>query len=267
LKNILLLIHDDAGQEARYQAALDVCRMIDGHITCLGLRIIPEFVGDYIGTTGILLAEEQGSEAANKARMMARLESEGVPFDWIDRTGFLKQTIQDHAGLSDIIVLSSDAGGTLFPHMADVTGDLLVGLGKPVLVVPPDVRSVNLCGRTMIAWDGSEDAEAALGAAIPLLGQAETVTLYHATDGSLRLPAEEAARYLSRHGIEPVIEQEPAGSDRPGDMILAQVAKGHHDLVIMGAYSRSRLIETIFGGATRTMLRNSPVPVFLAHRR
>ena len=31
MKSILLLIHDDEGQEARYQAALDVARTVEGH--------------------------------------------------------------------------------------------------------------------------------------------------------------------------------------------------------------------------------------------
>lgn len=266
MKNILLLIHDDEGQEARYQAALDISRAIGGHITCLDVTIIPEFFGDYVGAAGALLVEEQASEASNKTKMLRRLQCEDVPFEWIDRTGFLEQSITEHAGLADLIVLSSDAEGTLFPHMANVVGDLLVRVGKPVLVVPPNARSLDLCGRAMIAWDGSEDSEAALKAAIPLLAHAELVLLYHVEDGSLRLSVEDAARYLSRHGIEPVIKQEPVGHSRPGAMIVAEAAKGH-DFVVMGAYSRSRTMQTFFGGATRSMLKESPVPVLLAHRR
>lgn len=267
MKNILLLIHDDEGQEARYQAALDLCRLVNGHLTCVDVTIIPEFVGDYVGASGVLLAEEQVTEASNKARVIARLEREDVSFDWIDRTGFVSQTIEDHSGLADVIVLSGDADGTLFPHMADVTGDLLVRLGKPVLVVPASARALDFYGKALVAWDGSEDAEAALQASLPMLGHAETVTLFHVDDGSLRLPIEDAGRYLSRHGIEPVIKQQPVDFERPGTVILAEAEAGHFDYVVMGAYSRSRAVETIFGGATRTMLKRSSVPVLLAHRR
>lgn len=267
MKNILLLIHDDKGQEARYQAALDLCRLVNGHLTCVDVTIIPEFVDDYVGASGILLAREQITEPGNKARMAARLEREDVSFDWIDRIGFVTQTIEDHSGLADVIVLSGDADETLFPHMADVTGDLLVRLGKPILVVPTSVRAIDFYGKALVAWDGSEDAEAALKAALPMLEHARTVTLFHVDDGSLRLPLEDAARYLSRHGIELVIKQQPVDFERPGTVILAEAEAGKFDYVVMGAYSRSRGVEAIFGGATRTMLKKSSVPVLLAHRR
>ena len=41
MKNILALMHDDSGQEARYQVALDVTRALEGHLTCLDLTYIP----------------------------------------------------------------------------------------------------------------------------------------------------------------------------------------------------------------------------------
>ena len=45
MKNVLLLIHDDAGQEARLQAALDVTRALEGHLTCLDVAIVPPVMG------------------------------------------------------------------------------------------------------------------------------------------------------------------------------------------------------------------------------
>jgi nucleotide-binding universal stress UspA family protein len=37
------------------------------------------------------------------------------------------------------------------------------------------------------------------------------------------------------------------------------------DLLVMGAYSRSRLNERIFGGVTETMLFRSSLPVLMYH--
>ena len=61
MKNILLLIHGDEGQEARYQSALDVARAVGGHLTCLDLTIIPEVMGDYVamGVGGLVQREGQ----------------------------------------------------------------------------------------------------------------------------------------------------------------------------------------------------------------
>ncbi len=267
MKNILLLIHDDAGQEARYQAALDITRAVGGHLTCVDVVAIPEYVGDYVGERGMLIADEQADEAANKTRMLARLAQEDVTFDWIDRTAFLANAILDHAGLADLIVLSSDDKGVIFPHMPDLIGQLAIALGKPILVVPPAATGFRVQGQALVAWDGSPHAEAALQAALPLLRHAANVTLFHAEDGSLLLPIEDAARYLARHDIEPVIKRIPIGAARPGGAILAEADGGGHDWVVMGAYSRSPTIESIFGGATRTMLVKSTRPLLIVHRR
>lgn len=267
MKNILLLIHDDEGQEARYQVALDVTRATGGHLICVDLTAIPEFTDDYGGTVAVMMAREMEVEAANRARMIARLEHEDVSFEWIDRTGFAAQAIRDHAGLTDLIVLSTDWAGELCPHLADVVGDALVRLGKPVLVVPAKARRLDVANRAMMAWDGSENAQAALQASVPLLSLARTVTLFHVDDGGQGLPAEAAARYLSRHGIEPVVQHEPATVDRPGNALLTEIGRGQHDWLVMGAFGHSRTIEAMFGGTTRTMLEHSPVPILMAHRR
>ena len=38
------------------------------------------------------------------------------------------------------------------------------------------------------------------------------------------------------------------------------------DLLVMGAYSRQRLRELVFGGVTESMLFGSELPVFMLHR-
>lgn len=267
MKTILLLIHDDDGQEARIRVALDVVRAIKGHLVCLDVAAIPQYVSDYVGNPGCLFAEEQLIEAENKARVMGRLEQEDIPFDWLDRTGPLAQTIENNAGLSDLVVLSSDAHGTLFPRRRHIVDLLSVKSGKPLLVVPPVARPLNLEGDVIMAWDGSRHAEAALLAARPLLQRAKTVTLFCIEDGFTKLPVQDAAYYLSRYNLHPIKKSQPLGVSRPGTAILREVCDGHYDYVVMGAYSHDPAVEAIFGGTTRTMLKKSPVPILLAHHR
>ena len=37
------------------------------------------------------------------------------------------------------------------------------------------------------------------------------------------------------------------------------------DLIVMGAYGHARMVEWLFGGATRYALRHSTLPLFMAH--
>jgi nucleotide-binding universal stress UspA family protein len=269
MKNILLLIHDDEGQEARYQVALDVARAVGGHIRCLDLTIIPEYVGDYapFGPGGMLLAENDVAEARHGRHMLARIGREDVSFDWIGQTGFLEQSLEARSALTDLIVLSTDDAWELFPHMTHVIGDILVHTGRPVLAVPPSCQTCNVGGEALVAWDGSEDAEAALSASLPLLQLAGSVVLFHVDDGSMQTSADEAARYLSRHGIDCEIKSEPVRYGRVAETLLAEITKGQPDYVVMGGFGHARTLEAIFGGVTRAMLKECDVPMLLVHRR
>lgn len=50
-----------------------------------------------------------------------------------------------------------------------------------------------------------------------------------------------------------------------GEMILAAAASGRYAYLVMGGFSHSRFREALFGGVTRRMLAESPIPLFLAH--
>ena len=89
MKNILLLVHDDPGQEARVQAALDLTRALDGHLTCLDVAAMPVISGDiYSATVEVQLLTDQRNRAAqNRDRLKARLTGEDVPWNWVEASG------------------------------------------------------------------------------------------------------------------------------------------------------------------------------------
>ncbi|PBN42916.1 hypothetical protein [Sphingobium sp. D43FB] len=83
MKNVLLLVHEDVGQEARLQAALDLTRALDGHLICLDVAVLPVLAADpYSGDgSAILLQEERDRESRNRARIEERLGKEDVSWD------------------------------------------------------------------------------------------------------------------------------------------------------------------------------------------
>ncbi len=72
---------------------------------------------------------------------------------------------------------------------------------------------------------------------------------------------DEARRYLESYAVE-VRYTTVAG--HPHERISDAIADGEHDLVFIGAYGHSRIIEMVLGSTTEFVLRNSPRPVFLA---
>ncbi len=55
------------------------------------------------------------------------------------------------------------------------------------------------------------------------------------------------------------------GSRSTGEVILEQAASLGCDLLVKCAYTQSRLRQMIFGGATRHILANATLPIFMAH--
>ena len=143
MKNILLLVHDDAGQEARFQAALDIGRALEGHLSCLDVSIVPALVGsDYVGNAGfdLLLAEERDREMANRRTIEGRLTGEDVPWDWTDAAGDLSSCLTRASALADLIVVNRQLDEFPLPDMRTVAGQLVVASGKPILAVPDSLR-------------------------------------------------------------------------------------------------------------------------------
>lgn len=267
MKNVLLLVHDDAGQDARLQCALDLTRAIEGHLACVDVAIMPRFMDEYVssGGEGVLIAQEEAREARNRNGIAQRLIAEDVPWHWVDGESTIADNLFDALRLNDIVVVNAHLDGFPGRELTHIAGDLIVKSGKPILAVPPAARRFQASGRAMIAWDGSPSAEAALRATLPLLALAESVTLLEVDDGSIRLAAQEAAEYLSRHGIKPSVHHEAALADVASTVILAELRTQRIDWLVMGGFGHRRLIERLFGGVTRRLFRDAGVPLFLAH--
>lgn len=264
MKTVLLLVHDDAGQEARLQAALDLTRALDGHLTCVDVTPIPVLVGDVSGAVqAMVLAEERKVEAANKAALEARMLHEGTPWDWIDTTGDFTRCLMQEAGLADLIVVNCKRETLLSLEPRGVVTEVLAQAHCPVVAVPDTSRGFDAAGPALVAWDGSAANMATLRASVPLLRMAQSVCLFSVADGGKGAPAEAAAAYLSRHGIHAELEQVAAEGRKPDVWILAACRARGAGYCVMGAFGQGQLAESLFGGVTRRMLDAAELPLVL----
>ncbi|WP_454887488.1 universal stress protein [Sphingomonas oryzagri] len=264
MKNILLLVHDDEGQEARLQVALDVARAVKGHLTCLDIAFVPKIAGDFYGATDMLLADEGRNEAINKARLGTLLQHEGVPWDWSDVIGEPSTCLARVAALADLIVVNRGLDTFLSPDVRAVSSKLLKETRTPILAVPHHARALNVSGHALVAWDGSGPANAALRAATPLLSLAGRVTIVTVAQDPVGADPQDAATYLSRHGVHAdVIELTEMKSDVASRLSMEGRNRAA-DYIVMGGFGHGRLEEALFGGVTRTLLGKSPIPLFLA---
>jgi len=266
MKTILLLVHDDEGQEARLQTALDLTRALDGHLTCIDVCQVPAVAGEVYGGVGtaMLLADERERESENRTKLQARLAHEDVAWNWSDATGDIANCVTEAANLADLIVLNRKLDAHPAPDMRDIAGRILMHARKPIVAVPETLRRFEATGRALIAWDGQTSSAATMRACVPLLRLASAVHIFMARDGAEKSEPIEAAEYLSRHGIHASINVIRDGLSAPDRLIGEECARWRADYCLMGAYSHGRLIES-FGGVTKRMLTHSAVPLVLGH--
>ncbi|WP_324827709.1 universal stress protein [Qipengyuania zhejiangensis] len=263
MKNILLLVHSDDGQEARLQVALDVTRALGGHLECLDVTAMPVMVPDYYGAGAevVVLAELREQAEANRKRLEQRLAVEDIP--WSIRTSFgtYVEAMTNASELADLMVVSSRRAQ---PDRRAQPERLPLRARRPILAVPPECKGLDVAGRALIAWDGSQPCNEAVRAAVPLLARAQEVAVLEVNQSEGAFAMTDVAAYLSRHGISAeLVERNSDGS--VAETILDHASHRASDYIVMGAYGKPRTAEAVFGGVTRTMLLESPIPLFVAH--
>lgn len=142
---------------------------------------------------------------------------------------------------------------------------VLLVCGGPVLLVPDDWSDQAIGDHVVIAWNGSREARRAVADAMPLLAQAARVTIVAIDRADGRSdPGETLIDHLGRHGVAASVHA-VARADAPTSEVLAREAVDlGADCLVIGAYSRPRAAEILFGSTTRNLLANCPVPLFLS---
>lgn len=266
MKNIVLLVHHDHGQEARFQTALDLTRALDGHLICIDVTPFPVVASDgYAGMgAATLIYDERESEALNKAAVTRRLQQEDVSWDWQDATGDIATCVMERARMADLIVLNRRLDDCPTPDMRTIASRILMDARVPVVAVPETAKGFNTNGRALIAWDGQSSVIATVRACVPLLQRASEVHIFTVRDGSEGAEPTAAAAYLSRHDIHATVRAIGDGLHAADTLIAEETKLRRADYVVMGAYSHGRLRE-YFGGVTKRLLTHATVPLILGH--
>lgn len=267
MKNVLLLVHHDSGQEARLQSALDLTRALRGHLICLAVSDAPVISDDFYATPAEekMCSEARAREDANRDRLKSRLSREGVQWTWLDQVGSITPSLLDAARMADLVVVNRQLDAPPGPDMRGIASQVLIGSGRAVIAVPADAKGFDTAGLAMIAWDGSAEAMNAVQAVVPLLQLAGAVTLVEVADDVVETPAEEAAAYLSRHGVKPVVVRRRNRGIPTSWTLLFEAEREGADYLVMGGFGHSRFAEALFGGVSRDVLSESPIPAVMTH--
>ena len=274
--NILVHVDRSAHEATRVRFATRLAEAHDAHLiglACTGIPYLPAEVSRQLGRAWVESRMAQLREEAQAlcAEFDGSVRASGVRGHEVRAVvGVTSDMLMLHGRYADLLVLARperpDPADAL---SAEDTSALLLGLGRPVLLVPGSWRDGPIGRRIAVAWSASRESARSVSDALPLLRRAAEVDVLvfnvNPTDGRHGAePGADIATFLARHGVRVTVHNEVTPVD-VGNSVLSRLADLDSDLLVMGAFGHSRLRELVMGGVTETVLRSSPVPVLMSH--
>lgn len=228
-----------------------------GHATGAGLSALLAGFGAEIAA-----ARERARE-----EFEASLRSHGIAGEWRESDGERGEALMLQARHASLAILGPPARQHPRTTVLGLAEGMLFASGRPCLLLPTEWPAERLARRVVVGWNGGREATRAIADAMPLLALADSVHLVVMPEPrSGRLhgedPGADMAAHLARHGVGVVLEQRPG--DDAGAVLLERCAAVDADLLVMGAIGRPRISELVFGGATRTVLREARLPLLMS---
>jgi nucleotide-binding universal stress UspA family protein len=278
LKNIGVFVDATPEGEKRIDYAATLAHQCGAHLA--GIHVVsavrPEYRSDYyvIGEKAIraLLVGRKAADEAATSNVRRRFEAISAKRDLsaefrVIRRGGPDEDLTLSSLHSDLVVIGQRELQELKGYASPEK--LLLASGAPILIIPSGWKSESIGNKILVGWNASREARRAVADALPFLVAASSVTLL-VVDSEQRArrngeePGADIALYLARHGARVEVEQVLSQGAPVADIILSCAAEHGVDLIVIGAYSHARPVEMMFGGVTRTLLKEAPVPVLMS---
>jgi nucleotide-binding universal stress UspA family protein len=223
-------------------------------------------VGDIVKSENEKVRARAEAMAADAKADLAKSGAAGNVELSLDPFQEILRTAKDYALSHDLTVM--DRPGGVIDRSEVLFEEILFSACRPVLLPAPERKPVEKIGKIVLAWDGSPYAARALDYALAYfagLKEAEVVVVKGEKDLSDMVPAAKIAAHIERHGTKAKVVEVKCDSEGVSSTIDKHGEKAGADLVVMGAFGRSRLREFVLGGVTRDLTRFSKRPLLLSH--
>lgn len=288
LRHVLVCLKPSAENDACRTGALEMARQVDAVLTALYVRALPAtaapltypmtgfVVGDVVAYAPAVMREvdarTQAFELEEDRRQKQVFDefvrasySAGVRVSTMVRAGDVGNEIVAAAQATDLVILGRGQSRDETSVIGSVTGSIVRGVSRPVLVVPEWIAPLS---RIVVAYDGSPGADRALSMAADLAvhwrtAQPEVVLVgitRHETDSLTFL--EPARRYLNAYDLPHRVRSAPGD---PAHLIGALALNEDASLLCMGAYRHSLMRDVLLGSTTQAVLAAWRRPLMLCH--
>lgn len=281
MKRLLVPLLGDAGDRPALDMAAAVARRRGAHIDALLFRRDPRdmipLVGEGFNAAMIESIVEAGEVQAAEREKAAR----ATYAEWHKAAGMSDDAAASRPSASFSAITGPMPGGvarparsadlTIFARTSRENGQERAGLievamfdsGRPVLLAGSG-GGADVGRKVLIGWNGSAEAARAVAMAMPMLSGADSVTVIVVDDGDVDVTPDDLVHTLTLWGIATSGRKVKAGSEGVAATLEAEAAASGADMILLGAYSHSRVREFVMGGVTDDALTDSPIAMLLA---
>ncbi|PDT66963.1 hypothetical protein CO683_23735 [Bradyrhizobium ottawaense] len=278
MKTLLVPLQNIPMMTPTLDAAVRLAHRTGAYIEGFPLRFgIPQYLAAELAT-GILLDSYEVKSAAELNDMRVFFEAfmlkHDVPrsaglgrpcFGWLETAPEGEDFVGSYGRAFDLIVMARSDIDAAGPHRRAIESALFES-GRPVLLVPSNAPR-SIATNIMIHWNGSTEQARANAFAMPLLRLAEKVSVLTVVGGQA-VPGPSADQIVQQLRYNDIAAQARTVEleDRDtGEAVLDAVRAEGCDLLIKGAFTRARLRQMIFDGATSYIMEHADLPVLMAH--
>jgi nucleotide-binding universal stress UspA family protein len=273
-----ILVHLDASSRSteRLEVAMRFALQFGAHLTGLYAARLRELPSNVRVDGSLLLTEEwrqlhreRATRVADEFRAhTARAGLDSAEARIVERDAVA--AVELHARYADLVVVGQpdpDEDHGVLGVPADFAERVVESIPRPALIVPYAGSFPRIGQRVLVGWDTSRSAARAIADALPLLKRAANVTVLvvnpEQTGDHGDLPGADIALYLARHGVKVEAMENHTRDVDPGTWIVSRAFDLDADLLVMGGFGHTRLRELVFGGVTRSVLGQAPLPVLI----
>jgi nucleotide-binding universal stress UspA family protein len=274
IKTILAHIDRRPDHINRIEVAIDLAKRFDAHIDLFypdrPVGMPAEISGR--GASMAFLSEEREIALGHRREVAAELDKrkdlKDVSWRFTHEEGEALAPLKHHAYYADLSIVTKYAPDSfeswLSPHLPQ---HLPLASGCPTLVLPEGHNHTKPLGKTIcFGWKPSNECARAMRDSLPFLMAAKKViVLAVRPEAPEHTPDMAIEDYLRRHGVKTQLLDHMDDDRHAGEALLNTIGDFHCDMLVMGAYGRSRLMEMVLGGATEHVLEHAKVPVLMSH--
>jgi nucleotide-binding universal stress UspA family protein len=212
--------------------------------------------------------EKEIKEAEAEFRSVLQPRVEALEWRSTVTLASLSDYLAREARSADLLITKVDPAGSLLDTSKRVdTADLVMRIGRPVLIVPITVDKPKF-DRVIVGWKDTRESRRAIFDALPLLKKAAHVAVVEIAAkedlAAAHTHLEDLVLWLKRHGVVAEAIAAPSTGD-DSDRLDAIAQEQDADVVVAGAYGHSRLREWVLGGVTRDLLLRSARCALISH--